>query len=58
MTARRIPDLNRIKRSRQTFKEGRDADPQEVKQRHTGSALPVGRGDVKEIGRRTDALVG
>jgi hypothetical protein len=57
MPARRIPDLNWIWRSYQTFKEGRDADPREVKQRHTGSVLPVGRGNVKGSGHRTDTLV-
>jgi hypothetical protein len=57
MPARRILDLNWIWRSYQTFKEGRVADPREVKRRHTESVLPVGRGNVKESGRRTDTLV-
>jgi hypothetical protein len=38
-----------------TFKEG--ADQKEVERRRDGSVLPVGRGDVKKRGRRTDALV-
>jgi hypothetical protein len=57
MTARRILDLNTIRRSHETFKDGLDADQREVKQRRTRSVLPVGRGDVKERGRHTDALV-
>jgi hypothetical protein len=57
MTARRTPDLTRIRRSQHTFKEGRNTDLQEVERRRNGSVLPVGRGDVKERGRRTDALV-
>jgi hypothetical protein len=57
MTVRRTPDLNGIRRSQHTFKEGRNADQQEVERRRIRSVLLVGRGDVKEIGRHTDTLV-
>jgi hypothetical protein len=57
MATRRILDLNTIRKSHRTFKEGQDADQQEVKRRRTRSVLPVGRGDVKERGRHTNGLV-
>jgi hypothetical protein len=57
MTTRRTPDLDGIRRSHHTFKEGRDANQREVERRRIGSVLPVGRGDVTEGGRHTDTLV-
>jgi hypothetical protein len=57
MTARRTPDLNGIRGRQHTFKEGQNADQREVERRRIRSVLPVGRGDVKERGRHTNALV-